>query len=369
MKAYQDNFPSDFLWGGATAANQLEGGFRQGGKGLSTADMTPFREEAVEKHIPVMDATYEEIMNFKTNGFQGNFPKHRGNDFYHRWKEDIALFSELGFRCYRMSIAWTRIYPKGIEDKPNEEGLAFYDRVFDELKKQGIEPLVTISHYEMPLYLVQAYGGWKHRCVIDHYVKYAKTILDRFHEKVNYWITFNEMNFISTIPFCAGGLLIRGKDNKEQDMFQGAHHQLVAHALVTAYSHGSYPDLKIGCMVCGTLAYAQTPNPQDALEQLECDRETYYYTDVFVRGRYPNYADSFLKKKQVVLQKQEGDDEILAKGKVDFLAFSYYFTRIAPINPDNDPDLTDNERMLGKLENPYLQRTQWGWVIDPSRLE
>ena len=199
----------------------------------------------------------------------------------------------------------------------------------------------------------------------DHYVKYAKTVLDRFHEKVKYWITFNEMNFISTIPFCAGGLLIRGKDNKEQDMFQGAHHQLLAHALVTAYSHGSYPDLKIGCMVCGTLAYAQTPNPQDAMEQLECDRETYYYTDVFVRGRYPNYADSFLKKKQVVLHKQEGDDEILAEGKVDFLAFSYYFTRIAPINPNNDPDLTDNERMLGKLENPYLQRTQWGWVIDP----
>ena len=343
---------STFLWGVATAANQCEGAWQEGEKGISSADI-------------LYDGTageYPENLKIYPERY---YTYHTGNDFYHRYKEDIALMKEMGIKCFRMSIAWTRIYPKGIEDKPNEEGLAFYDRVFDELKKQGIEPLVTISHYEMPLYLVQAYGGWKHRCVIDHYVKYAKTILDRFHEKVNYWITFNEMNFISTIPFCAGGLLIRGKDNKEQDMFQGAHHQLVAHALVTAYSHGSYPDLKIGCMVCGTLAYAQTPNPQDALEQLECDRETYYYTDVFVRGRYQNYADSFLKKKQVVLQKQEGDDEILAKGKVDFLAFSYYFTRIAPINPDNDPDLTDNERMLGKLENPYLQRTQWGWVIDP----
>ena len=200
MKQYCESFPKNFLWGGATAANQLEGGFREGGKGLSTADMTPFREEAVKEHRPVMDASYEEIKKYRTDGFCGNFPKHRGNDFYHHWKEDIALFAEMGFRCYRMSIAWTRIFPTGFEAEPNEEGLLFYDDVFDECRKYHMQPIVTVSHYEMPIEITLNLNGWESRKTIDLYLKYCETIFKRYKNKVKMWIPFNEMNQMTTVP-------------------------------------------------------------------------------------------------------------------------------------------------------------------------
>lgn len=349
MKKIQDNF----LWGIATAANQCEGAWNEGGKGPSTADIL---YAGTQGEYPKEMKIYEDKY----------YTYHVGNDFYHRYKEDIKLFSEMGIKCFRLSIAWTRIYPTGVEETPNEEGLKFYDDVFDELLKYGIEPLVTISHYEMPLYLAKEYGGWRSRKVIDFYVKYAKTVIDRFNSKVKLWITFNEMNFISTVPFCAGGLFFSGEEtNKEQIMFQAAHHQFVAGAKVVDYVHNTYPELKMSCMICGQFSYANSCKPEDVVEEINADRETFIYPDVFVRGSYPSYSEAFFKEKGFKIHKEEGDDIILKKGKVDFISTSYYFTRVAPLNPDNDPNITDEERMLGKISNPYLKKTNWGWVIDP----
>lgn len=343
----------NFLWGIATAANQCEGAWNEDGKGVSTADILfDGTQGEYPKEMKVYDDKY--------------YTYHKGNDFYHRYKEDIKLFSEMGIKCFRMSIAWTRIFPTGIEEAPNQKGLDFYDKVFDELRKHGIEPLVTISHYEMPLYLAREYGGWSNREIIDLFVKYAKTIIDYFHNKVKYWITFNEMNFISTVPFCAGGLFLTGEeDNKEQIMFQAAHHQFVAGAKVIDYAHNTYSDLKMSCMINGQFAYAKTCNPNDVIEEIQADRETFIYSDILVRGSYPSYSDNFFSEKGFSIKKEPEDDEILKKGVVDFLSTSYYFTRVAPINPDNDPNISDEERMLGKLPNPYLEKTDWGWVIDP----
>ncbi len=348
-------FPKDFLWGVATAANQCEGAYDADGKGLSTADI-------------LCDGTAGEYPDELKVYPDKYYTYHTGIDFYHRYKEDIKLFHELGIKCFRMSIAWTRIFPNGDDEQPNEAGLKHYDDVFDELHKYGIEPVVTISHYEMPLNLVKKYGGWRDRRVIDFYVKYAGTVLRRYKDKVKYWITFNEINFISTIPFCAGGLFFKPGEEKDAAMYQAAHHQLVAGAKAVALCHEISPDAKIGCMVCGMTAYAQTCDPSDVLDQIDADREVFLYTDTFVRGYYPSYADSFLAKKGIKLVRQPGDDEALLKGKVDFLAFSYYFSRVAPLNPDNDPNISDNQRMLGLIENKYLKKTQWGWVIDPVGL-
>lgn len=349
MKKINDNF----LWGIATAANQCEGAWNEDGKGPSTADI-------------LFDGTQGEYPSEMKIYDDKYYTYHTGNDFYHKYKDDIKMFAEMGIKCFRLSIAWSRIFPKGVEERANQAGLDFYSRVFDELHKYGIEPLVTISHYEMPLNLAKEYGGWRNRDVIDLYVKYAKTVIDYFHGKVKYWITFNEMNFISTVPFCAGGLFFNGnEENKEKIMFQAAHHQFVAGAKVVDYVHQTYPNLRMSCMICGQFSYAKSCNPNDVIEEIQADRETFIYPDVFVRGAYPSYAEEFFAEKGFEIEKAPGDDEILMKGKVDFISTSYYFTRVAPINPDNDPEITDEERMLGKLPNPYLKKTDWGWVIDP----
>lgn len=345
--------PENFLWGIATAANQMEGGYDAAGKGLSTADIL---YDGTAGEYPQELKTYDDKY----------YTYHTGNDFYNKYEEDIELFSELGINVFRMSIAWTRIFPNGDEVEPNKEGLDFYKKVFNKLKEKNITPLVTISHYEMPLELVKNFGGWRSRKIIDFFIHYSKTIIDYFKDDVDYWITFNEMNFISTIPFCAGGLIFNENEtNKEEIMFQAAHYQFIANALVVDYIHSNYKNKKVGCMVNGMTSYARSSDPKDVLEEIATDRELFYYTDTFVRGKYPRYAKEFLKSKGVQISIEEDDLKTIEKGKVDFLATSYYFTRVAPINPDNDPNITDNERMLGKLKNEHLEYSEWGWVIDP----
>ena len=368
MKAYQDNFPSDFLWGGATAANQLEGGFRQGGKGLSTADMTPFREEAVEKHIPVMDATYEEIMNFKTNGFQGNFPKHRGNDFYHRWKEDIALFSELGFRCYRMSIAWTRIYPTGFEKEPNEEGLQFYDQVFDECLKHDIMPIVTLSHYEMPIEITLKLNGWESRETIDLYLKYCEVVFNRYKNKVKRWIPFNEMNQMTTVPYVGGGVLLeKAKTNNILEVeYQAIHHQLIASALAVSLCKKIIQDACIGSMIAVIDPYPETCHPADVYEALHESQLNMFYLDVTVRGYYPSYMARYFHENNIHIKMNTEDEEILRTGTVDFISFSYYMSYISS-HIKQKSEHRNSVIMVDKL-NPYLEVSDWRWPIDPTGL-
>ena len=355
-------FPKNFLWGGATAANQFEGGYDEGGKGLSIADMlthgtasTPRRITRVnEKHI--------------------FYPNHTASDFYHHYKEDIALMKEMGFNVYRMSIAWTRIFPTGIEEEPNEDGLAFYDRVFDTLLEADIEPLVTISHYEMPLYLTQKFNGWASRQVIDYYIKFCEVIFKRYKDKVKYWLTFNEIN-CGTLPlgnYMSLGILNEGTEYFTEQVddiqlrYQGLHHQFVASAKAVMLGHDINPEFMIGCMIAIMPCYPLTCHPKDILKfQKQWQNINYYCGDVQVYGEYPFYAKSFWAENGIQLDITKDDLEILKKGIVDFYSFSYYMTNCIAYN---DSKSTIGGNLIAGVKNPYLKTSDWGWQIDPDGL-
>ncbi len=355
-------FRKDFLWGGATAANQFEGGYREGGKGPSCADMLTNGTGSSPRQIT---RTWEEGMYY---------PNHTASDFFHHYKEDIALMAEMGFQVYRMSIAWTRIYPTGVEEEPNEEGLKFYDAVFDELKAHGIEPLVTISHYEMPFYLTEHYNGWASRELIDLYVKFCGTIFRRYKDKVKYWLTFNEIN-CGTLPlgnFMSLGILNEGtrsflnQVDIPQLRYQGMHHQFVASAKAVKLGHEINPDFQIGCMIALMPTYPLTCHPRDMLKfQQQWQDINYYCGDVMVRGEYPHYAPRLWDEQGVKLTVTEEDRKILKEGTIDFYSLSYYQTNCVS-HKDNESMIGGN--LLAGVKNPYLEASDWGWQIDPDGL-
>jgi 6-phospho-beta-glucosidase len=359
-------FPKNFLWGGATAANQLEGAYNEGGKGLSIFDMVKFVPKEERGNDPEMDVKSEkELEELLSLGDGENFPKRRGVDFYHHYKEDIALFAEMGFKVFRMSISWPRIFPNGDELTPNEEGLAFYDKVFDELQKYGIEPLVTLSHYEIPLYLVQKYNGWADRQVAEFFVRYAETVFNRYKDKVKYWLTFNEINISQFSPYIGSGLLIDRVEHKEQAVYQALHHQFVASARAVKACHEIIPGAQIGCMLARMEVYPETCNPRDVLVALEEDQKNLFFTDVQVRGYYPSHMLSYFEKNNIKIEMLPGDEEILLQHPVDFLSFSYYMTMVASGDPDK---LKQKGNFSSGILNPYLETSDWGWQIDPTGL-
>ncbi|NQN73850.1 6-phospho-beta-glucosidase [Streptococcus suis] len=360
-------FPKGFLWGGATAANQYEGGWNLGGRGPATSDTYIAVDPDKRKDMshfgkPVSRADVE----FALADQEGLYPKRWGSDFYHRYKEDIALFAEMGFKTFRLSIAWSRIFPKGDELEPNEEGLAFYDAVFDELNKYGIEPLVTLSHYEFPLHLALEYGGWKNRKVIEFFVRYAETVFKRYQGKVKYWLTFNEINILGMVGYLSGGLLFEDGKNDLEAMYQAVHHQFIASSLATKAAHEIDPENKVGCMLARMENYAATCNPDDVLATLKKDQENLFYTDVQVRGAYPSYMKRFFKENNIQVVFEPGDEAILKQYPVDFMSFSYYMTSITRALPDKDKATAGN-LILGEA-NPYLEASDWGWQIDPVGL-
>ncbi|MGU7898333.1 glycoside hydrolase family 1 protein [Streptococcus suis] len=360
-------FPKGFLWGGATAANQYEGGWNLGGRGPATSDTYIAVDPDKRKDMshfgkPVSRADVE----FALADQEGLYPKRWGSDFYHRYKEDIALFAEMGFKTFRLSIAWSRIFPKGDELEPNEEGLAFYDAVFDELNKYGIEPLVTLSHYEFPLHLALEYGGWKNRKVIEFFVRYAETVFKRYQGKVKYWLTFNEINILGMVGYLSGGLLFEDGKNDLEAMYQAVHHQFIASSLATKAAHEIDPENKVGCMLARMENYAATCNPDDVLAALKKDQENLFYTDVQVRGAYPSYMKHFFKENNIQVVFEPGDEAILKQYPVDFMSFSYYMTSITRALPDKDKATAGN-LILGEA-NPYLEASDWGWQIDPVGL-
>ncbi|HEM2910597.1 6-phospho-beta-glucosidase [Streptococcus suis] len=360
-------FPKGFLWGGATAANQYEGGWNLGGRGPATSDTYIAVDPDKRKDMshfgkPVSRADVE----FALADQEGLYPKRWGSDFYHRYKEDIALFAEMGFKTFRLSIAWSRIFPKGDELEPNEEGLAFYDAVFDELNKYGIEPLVTLSHYEFPLHLALEYGGWKNRKVIEFFVRYAETVFKRYQGKVKYWLTFNEINILGMVGYLSGGLLFEDGKNDLEAMYQAVHHQFIASSLATKAAHEIDPENKVGCMLARMENYAATCNPDDVLAALKKDQENLFYTDVQVRGAYPSYMKRFFKENNIQVVFEPGDEAILKQYLVDFMSFSYYMTSITRALPDKDKATAGN-LILGEA-NPYLEASDWGWQIDPVGL-
>lgn len=341
-------FPDDFLWGGATAANQYEGAYNEDGKGLSVQDVTPRGAMAPPTKEPTPD-------NLKLKGI----------DFYHRYKEDIALFAEMGFKVYRTSIAWSRIYPNGDDARPNEKGLEFYDKVFDECLKYGIQPLVTISHYETPLNLSRKYNGWTDRRLIEFYERYAATLFKRYKGKVKYWLTFNEINSILVEPFMSGGILTPKEQLSSQDLYQAIHHELAASAIATRIGHEVDPENKIGCMVLGCPGYPLTPNPDDVFYTLQKDRDNLMFSDIQVRGYYPGYVKRIFEEKNVHLNITPEDEKVMRENTVDFISFSYYASLCHTTDPDV-PVLVNN--LLGGCKNPYLKSSDWGWTIDPVGL-
>jgi len=367
MKDLKKGFPENFLWGGATAANQIEGAFDSDGKGLSTSDMAAYKDPYAGESVNnfTFNVNSIELEEYLSNPDRYLFPKRWGIDFYHHYKEDIALFAEMGFKTFRLSISWPRIFPTGLEEEPNEAGLAFYDNVFDECRKYGIEPLVTMSHYEMPITLTQKYNGWVSRELISLFEKYARTLFNRYKNKVKYWITFNEMNMNINSLYTGAGVLENKVDNVEEAAYQASHHQFIASALAVKTGHEIIPDAKIGCMINRIESYAKTTKPEDQLQALKADQINAFYPDVQVRGAYPNYMKRFFAENNINIKVEEGDFEILKEGTVDFVAFSYYMSHVTEDRPDA-------KEIAGKLDSPiknqYLELTQWDWPIDPIGL-
>lgn len=352
MKAFR----KDFLWGGATAANQLEGAWNEDGKGPSINDMYTGGSHTVARRItPVLE--------------EGTFyPNHEGIDFYHHYKEDIALFAEMGFKVFRLSIAWSRIYPNGDDLQPNEAGLKFYDNVFAELKKYNIEPLVTISHYELPFALTKKYGGWGNRKLIEMYCRYAETLFRRYKDTVKYWLTFNEIN-AGTVPFGAYlslGMILSEEENTEQIRFQALHHQFVASAKAVKLGHQINPDFKIGCMICYMDMQPLTCAPEDVvLAQKKDNIQNMICGDVQVRGYYPSFCERFFEEHNIKIKKEPEDDQILREGCVDYYTFSYYMSNCVSTDPEKEKT---SGNIMGGLKNPYLKASDWGWQIDPVGL-
>ncbi|WP_347707752.1 6-phospho-beta-glucosidase [Clostridium sp. 1001275B_160808_H3] len=341
-------FNDNFLWGGAIAANQCEGAYLEDGKGLSIQDimpngiMGPISEDPIEDNLKLI-----------------------GIDFYHRYKEDIKLFAEMGFKVLRFSIAWSRIFPKGDESEPNEKGLEFYENVIDECLKYGIEPLITLSHYETPLHLAKVYDGWRDRRLIKFFENYCRVVFERYKGKVKYWLTFNEINSVLHFPLMGAGILTPKDKLTKQDLYQAAHHELVASALAVKLAHEIMPNAKVGCMVLGVVNYPMTPNPDDMIASMERDRDLMFFTDIHVRGKYPSYTKKLFKELGISIKMEDGDEEIL-RNTVDFISFSYYMSKCTA------KDINKYEKGRGNLtsgvKNPYLKESEWGWQIDPQGL-
>lgn len=347
-------FKKDFLWGGAVAANQLEGAWDEYGKGISTADcMTAGGINTRRQYTDgVIEGEY--------------YPNHKGIDFYHRYKEDIKMLSEMGLRCFRTSINWTRIFPVGDETEPNENGLQFYDDVFDECIKYGIQPVVTISHYETPYGLVTKYGSWSNPEMIKFYENYCLTIFTRYKDKVKYWLTFNEINCIAMFPQIPSGIRCSRSDSLfNQTVFQAAHHQFVASAKAVKLGHEINPEFKIGMMMIYPATYAESCKPQDNLLAMQAMDLHYLFSDVQVRGYYSQKNKALLKRKGVNLTVLPEDETVLKAGKVDFIGFSYYMSTVVSSKPSGD--LTSGN-MMTSIKNPYLTQSEWGWQIDPVGL-
>ncbi|MGJ0191698.1 glycoside hydrolase family 1 protein [Pantoea sp. RRHST58] len=339
-------FPNNFLWGGALAANQVEGAYMEEGKGLSTSDVQPQGIFGPVVERVAGDSTIKDV----------------AIDFYHRYPEDISLFAEMGFSCLRISLAWTRIFPNGDEQQPNEAGLAYYDRLLDELAACGITPMVTLSHYEMPWELVKRYGGWGNRQTIDFFERYARTLFTRYQNKVKLWLTFNEINMSLHAPLTGVGL---PAGSSRSEIYQAIHHQLVASARVVRACHEIIPDARIGNMLLGGLMYPLTCKPEDVFEAMQENRSWQFFGDVQCRGAYPGYMLRFFRDNGIQLQVTDADDEAL-KTTVDFISFSYYMTGC--VTADKALHQQKRGNVLNMVPNPHLASSEWGWQIDPLGL-
>lgn len=349
MKQLVKEFPKDFMWGGAIAANQAEGAYMEDGKGLDIS--SGFPNGIKHDHDKVIDP----------NKF---YPTHEAIDFYHRYKEDLALMEEMNFNVFRTSINWSRIFPNGDDSEPNEAGLKFYDDLFDEMIKRGMQPLITLSHYETPVHLVEKYGSWRNRKLINFFLNYCETVFERYKEKVKLWLTFNEINNMRRMPGGAGGIFFEEGENKQQVIYQASHNMFVANSLAIEKFRKIIPDGKIGCMLSLSNVYPHTCKPEDVFETMELRRRSLMFGDVMIRGEYPSYTARIWEDEGVEVKMQPGDEELIKRYTCDFLAFSYYRTST---HEYGQPFYGDTGGDQG-TPNPYIGTTPWGWQIDPLGL-
>ncbi|MBP1906519.1 6-phospho-beta-glucosidase [Paenibacillus turicensis] len=348
----------NFLWGGATAANQSEGGYNLGNRGLSNVDLLPMgkiREEVMAGKVKMLD--------FDPNYY---YPAKQAIDMYQHYLDDIKLFAEMGFKTYRMSISWTRIFPNGDEETPNEEGLKFYENIFLQLRKYNIEPLVTLAHFDVPVELIKKYGSWRNRKMVALFENYCQTVFTRYKGLVKYWLTFNEINMILHAPFLGAGLVFEDEDHEQQVKYQAVHHQLIASALATKIAHEVDPENKVGCMLAGGNYYPYSCRPEDYAKAIEKDRESFLFIDVQARGAYPNYALKKFQRENIHIIMERGDLELLKSHTVDFISFSYYSSRVVTTDDSVTHETAGN--IFKSVKNPYLKSSEWGWQIDPLGL-
>ncbi|WP_311480192.1 6-phospho-beta-glucosidase [uncultured Anaerococcus sp.] len=347
---------NDFLWGGATAANQCEGAYNVDGRGLANVDLCPAGKDrmAVSKgELKMFEFDYEHF-----------YPAKEAIDMYHRYKEDIKLFAEMGFTVYRFSIAWSRIFPKGDEDTPNEDGLNFYANLVDECLKYGMEPLITLVHFDIPMHLVKEYGGWKNKKVISFYKNYVTAIFKKLKGKVRYYLNFNEINNVLLIPFMGAGLCFDGVpgDEVEKIRYQAIHNELVAASFAKKIAKEIDPDIKMGCMLAAKPVYPKTCDPKDVLLAQKISRDIYFFVDVQARGYYPNYKLRELEEKQILPEMTDEELDVLRNNTIDFVSFSYYKSRTVS-HDKKTPETEDH--FYYDVKNEYLKRTEWDWEVDP----
>lgn len=354
-------FKNGFLWGGAFAAHQFEGGWNEGGKGPSVVDVLTAGSRSTPRRITdtIEPGTY--------------YPNHQAIDFYHRFRDDIALLAEMGLNCFRTSIGWSRIFPKGDESAPNEEGLRFYDEVFDHLLRHGMQPVVTLSHFEMPLHLARHYGGFRSRKVVDCFVKFAETCFSRYKDKVRYWMTFNEINnqmdvANDLLAWTNSGVVYEQGENRRETLYRVGHNELVASALAVAAGKAVNPEFKIGCMLGFVPVYPYSCDPEDVMAAQVAMRERFFFSDVHVRGTYPGYALKEFERERFDIGMRDGDDAVLKAGTVDYIGFSYYMSTTVKAGAERERGAIFDGSFANSVENPHLVKSDWGWAIDPTGL-
>jgi len=365
MKKYQDGFPNNFLWGAATSSSQIEGGFDEGGKGISTMDLMVY-EENIDRNkvLSTLELSEGEFNKRLVNNYL-NYPKRRGIDFYHRYAKDIALMAELGIKVLRISVCWSRIFPTGFEKEPNLNGLDFYDKVIDACLSYGIQPLIIMQHYDIPVEIVKKLNGWENPKMIDLFLKYSQTLLDHFHDRVKYWICFNEISMLVSSPYTGGGILSEcSKTDLKTMKHQAAHHQLVANAHTIAYGK-KYSGLLFGSMNAHLEYYAATSNPLDVLESVKEAQLNSFYFDVMIKGKYPSYIVRYFHDNDINIKIEKDDEEILQVGTSDFIGFSYYMSYMSSAS---NKTIETSGNIVGTLKNPNLKLSQWNWPIDPVGL-
>lgn len=361
---FPQRFPQNFLWGGATSASQIEGAWNVGNKGPTITEVVP--RPKMNQKLTLPTVTKDSVAFAVKDLNDSRYPKRKGIDFFYHYKEDIKLLSKMGYKAFRFSISWARIFPNGTEDKPNIKGLEFYDKVISECLKYQIEPVITLHHFDLPLGLVKNQNGWLSRKTIKNFTMYSETVFERYKGKVKYWITFNEINS-ATWGFIGTGAIEENmtENEKKNVRFQSLHHMFIASAIAVQQLHKIDSEAHIGCMVARDMVYPLTCDSQDVLTALQRDNFNLFFSDVQVLGKYPSFMNRYFKEHGIQIKMKQSDEKVLANGKCDFLSFSYY-SSLTISSSRNAKKEHGNMAVGGK--NPYLKATDWGWQVDPLGL-